>query len=63
MHVFRHAICNEAFKDYDFRESCKTIRSAGYKGIEIAPFTLADDTLEISPSNELNIAALWLTKG
>jgi D-psicose/D-tagatose/L-ribulose 3-epimerase len=48
MHDFRHAICNEAFKDYDFREACRAIRSIGYTGIEIAPFTLADDPLDIS---------------
>lgn len=49
MNHFRHAICNEAFKDYDFRHACKTIHSIGYTGIEIAPFTLAADPLEVSP--------------
>lgn len=44
---FRHATCNEAFKDYDFRSACKAIRKAGYDGIEIAPFTLADDPATI----------------
>lgn len=50
MHDFRHAICNEAFEDYDFRDSCRTMRSIGYTGIEIAPFTLAADPLDISPT-------------
>jgi sugar phosphate isomerase/epimerase len=49
MHEFRHATCNEAFKDYDFREACKLIRAIGYTGIEIAPFTLAEDPLDIAP--------------
>jgi sugar phosphate isomerase/epimerase len=44
---FRHATCNEAFKDHDFRESCQVIRKAGYTGIEIAPFTLAEDPATI----------------
>ncbi|MBC8167029.1 MAG: sugar phosphate isomerase/epimerase [Bryobacteraceae bacterium] len=48
-HDFRHAMCNEAFKDFDFRESCRILRNAGYTGIEIAPFTLAEDPLQISP--------------
>src|SRR4051794_21588795 len=48
MHDFRHAICNEAFKDYDFRDACEVIRSIGYTGIEIAPFVLAADPLDIS---------------
>jgi sugar phosphate isomerase/epimerase len=45
---FRHATCNEAFKEWDFRESCRVIRNAGYSGIEIAPFTLAEDPGTIS---------------
>lgn len=63
MHDFRHAICNEAFKDYDFRESCKVIRSAGYKGIEIAPFTLADDPRDISPSERAEYRRIMADEG
>ena len=37
---FRHAICNEVYKGWDFRQACQSIRKAGYTGIEIAPFTL-----------------------
>jgi sugar phosphate isomerase/epimerase len=48
MHEFRHATCNEAFEHYDFRDSCRLIRSIGYTGIEIAPFTLAADPLDVS---------------
>ncbi len=44
---FRHALCNEIYKDWDFREACKSIRSAGYTGIEIAHFTLADEPQSI----------------
>lgn len=40
---FRHAICNESYKDWDFAEACKSMRRIGYTGIEIAPFTLAED--------------------
>jgi D-psicose/D-tagatose/L-ribulose 3-epimerase len=46
-HEFRHAMCNEAFKDWSFPEACKAIRKAGYTGIEIAPFTLAEDPATI----------------
>jgi sugar phosphate isomerase/epimerase len=45
---FRHATCNEAFEGQDFRKSCQIIRTAGYGGIEIAPFTLAEDPATIS---------------
>lgn len=40
---FQQAICNEAFEGWDFAQSCRTMRKAGYDGIEIAPFTLGED--------------------
>ena len=45
---FRHSICNEIYKGWDFAAACGDMRSAGYDGIEIAPFTLADDPATIS---------------
>jgi len=41
--TYRHAMCNEAFGDTPFRQQCRTLRDAGYSGIEIAPFTLPPD--------------------
>jgi sugar phosphate isomerase/epimerase len=45
---FRHSICNEAFDKWPFAGACKAIRQAGYTGIEIAPFTLAETPAEIT---------------
>jgi sugar phosphate isomerase/epimerase len=45
---FRHSICNEAFESWPFGDACQSIRKAGYSGIEIAPFTLAEKPREIS---------------
>lgn len=42
-YVFKHATCNEGFKDWDFAQAARTIRKIGYTGIELAPFTLAED--------------------
>src|SRR5438874_10390227 len=47
-YVFRHATCNEAFEKWPFADACKAIRKAGYTGIEIAPFTLAESPGDIT---------------
>ncbi len=55
---FRHSICNELFKELPFEKACHEIRSAGYEGVEIAPFTIADDatTLSTEARNQLRKA-------
>lgn len=45
---FRHATCNEAFKYVSFADTCRAVKRAGYEGIEIAPFTLAEDPATIT---------------
>lgn len=46
-YVFRHSICNEVYEKRPFAETCRSVRAAGYTGIEIAPFTLAEDATTI----------------
>lgn len=41
--AFRYSMCNEAFEKWPFADACKSLRKAGYAGIEIAPFTLGED--------------------
>ena len=45
---FHHAVCNEIFQGWDFTEACRFIKKTGYKGIEIAHFTLAEEPTSIS---------------
>ena len=40
---FDYAMCNESMMDLPFAEQCKIVGDAGYKGIEIAPFTLVKE--------------------
>lgn len=37
----RFAICNELFEDWPFDRVCRFVKSIGYDGVEVAPFTLA----------------------
>ena len=37
----RFAICNELFEGWAFDRVCRYVKSVGYDGLEVAPFTLA----------------------
>lgn len=68
----KFAICNEIFKDWNWSRACEFIASTGYEGVEIAPFTIAEDVREldeerrreirdIAEKNRLRIVGLhWL---
>ena len=43
----KYAICNETFQTQDWAETCQAVAESGYQGIEVAPFTLAEDVSEI----------------
>jgi sugar phosphate isomerase/epimerase len=49
-YLFRQAICNEVFENWKFSDTCKAVKKAGYSGIEIAPFTLAEEPSSITPA-------------
>ena len=60
---FRQAICNEAFEKWDFAEACRTMKQLGYDGIEIAPFTLAEKPLDLSPARRREIKDIMTSEG
>jgi sugar phosphate isomerase/epimerase len=60
---FRHSICNEAFEGWPFAGACKAIRKAGYAGIEIAPFTLAEKPRDISAAQRAEYREIILSEG
>ena len=59
----RFAICNETYEGWDFGATCADIAESGYDGVEIAPFTLADDPTEISESRAQEIGDVAKSSG
>jgi D-psicose/D-tagatose/L-ribulose 3-epimerase len=60
---FRQSICNEIYRGWDFAAACRDMRSAGYEGIEIAPFTLAEEPARISPAKRREYHDIILAEG
>jgi sugar phosphate isomerase/epimerase len=56
-------MCNEAFEQTPFAEVCRTLRTIGYEGIEIAPFTLAPDPVDITPAQRAEYAGIMRSEG
>ena len=54
---FRYAICNEIFAQTDFADLCRSVKQAGYDGIEIAPYTLAGDPVALTNQQRREIRA------
>jgi D-psicose/D-tagatose/L-ribulose 3-epimerase len=47
----RVALCNEVLRGYPFPQQCALAAQTGYAGLELAPFTLADDPFELTPED------------
>lgn len=60
---FKHCTCNEGFDKWDFAEACRAIRKAGYTGIEIAPFTLAENPVEIPNAKRTEYCSIIRNEG
>ncbi|MBL8177654.1 MAG: sugar phosphate isomerase/epimerase [Bryobacterales bacterium] len=63
MPPLRQAVCNEIYQGWDFAESCRSMKKIGYSGIEIAPFTLAEDPATISPSRRKELVSIMSGEG
>ena len=45
----KFSICNEVFENWSWAETVRAVAAAGYDGIEIAPFTLAESVNDLDP--------------
>ncbi|MDA0766841.1 MAG: sugar phosphate isomerase/epimerase [Verrucomicrobia bacterium] len=54
----KFAICNETFQDRSFSEQCRTAAAIGYTGLEVAPFTLAEDLRTLTPDDATALGAI-----
>ena len=62
-HLLKQALCNEAFEGWDFAQACKAIKKAGYEGIEIAPFTLAEDPATVTEGRRREVRDIMASEG
>ena len=62
-HPLRKAICNEIFENSTFARACRAIGRAGYSGIEIAPFTLAEYPSTLSPARRRECRDIIASEG
>jgi len=61
---FKYTMCNESMREKSWQEQCEIIAEAGYKGVEIAPFTLVKEGVqEITPPRRKEMAATMKEAG
>ncbi len=60
---FRLSVCNELYGEMDFAASCRSIKSAGWDGIEIAPFTLLTDATKLPAERRREVRDIIVAEG
>jgi sugar phosphate isomerase/epimerase len=55
--MLKYSICNEVFEGWTWPDTVRAVAKAGYDGIEIAPFTLAESVEDLSPAERATIRA------
>jgi D-psicose/D-tagatose/L-ribulose 3-epimerase len=45
----RLSLCNEVLREFEFARQCAYAAALGYRGLELAPFTLGDDAYRMAP--------------
>jgi len=53
--AMKFALCNEVLQPLPLQRQCEVAASLGYDGLEVAPFTLADDPMMISDAQAASV--------
>lgn len=59
----RLSLCNEVLVPLSFEQQCKVAAALGYAGLEVAPFTLADDPFTLTDTEALRLRAIAADQG
>src|SRR2546423_3472442 len=59
----RISLCNEVIRELPFERQCAFARAVGYDGLEIAPFTLAEEPHRLSPTRRAEIRSAAASAG
>lgn len=59
----KFAICQELFEATPWDEQCRIIADVGYTGIEVAPFSIADDLATVTPETLAGMKSVAETHG
>jgi len=59
----KFALCNEVLHDLPFAEQCRVAAALGYDGLEVAPFTLAADPMDLSDAQAREFGRMALEHG
>ena len=62
-YAFKLAVCNELYEKTDFAASCRSLKKAGWQGIEIAPFTLRNDATTLPAERRKEVRNIIQSEG
>jgi len=62
-YAFKLAVCNELYEKTDFAASCRSLKKAGWQGIEIAPFTLQTDATTLPAERRREVRDIIRSEG
>lgn len=61
---FKFAMCNECMEDLSWQDQCKIMSDAGYTGVEIAAFTLVQESVnELTPADRKQLVTVMNDHG